>query len=136
MLRWERGKGMSVRRLSSHYTLTQARTPPSCVRVRGRSMLTGNIVLSSIYRSAIECSISGLRCVEKKTNKQTAVRLNTTPSLPRQTRSKRQASRPPHVWTDNPMTICHFCLQRNCHCKWKKKIYYLYLKSFQIKTFK
>lgn len=28
-------------------------------------MLTGNIVLSSIYRAAIECSIGDLRCVEK-----------------------------------------------------------------------
>lgn len=36
----------------------------------------------------------------------------------------------------NDFSICHFCLQRNCHCKLKKYIYYLYLKSFQIKSFK
>ncbi len=45
----------------------------------------------------------------------------------------RQAASP---WTNYPMTICHFCLQRNCHCKWKNILFVFKIisnKNFKMK---
>lgn len=66
-------------------------------------MLTGNIVLLSIYRSAIECSISDFTlCGEKKQNCSEVKYDTISPTTdPVQATGWQAAS----VWTNYPMTI-------------------------------
>lgn len=61
-----RNKGWNIGVSSLHTTDSHVRTIPSCYCVQSRCMLTGNLVLLSIYRSAIECSISDFTLCGKK----------------------------------------------------------------------
>lgn len=115
----------------------QARTTPSRHCGRSRCMLTGNIVLSSIYRAAIECSIGDLRCVEKtRSCGEVLNRTSLSLSLPWQTSSRWPACRVPPRFGQTTQWLSATFVYKGTVIVNGNKIYYLYLKSFQINTFK